>query len=618
MNVNGMTRGMGLVAALALCPILAPATVEAAQAPSVRVHVEPPEVTVGETLRVVLEIRGARDIEQVSRPWPWVRGLRRGFPSGTTVGVRVGEAGVEVAESSFTLSHEFVAIAVGSFEVGPFRVTADGQTIESELVAVRVAPREGAEPTVVARVVPERVRVGNGFSLNAEIRGSSFSEHEFLLPDIFDFAESGGGYVGPTNRIWSLRALAPGEFVIPPVLVTGPGGTHESEPLTVVIDPAPVEVQATVEAESIWVGGEFTVKLEVTGAGELDREVVLPETDAFAELVELVDSSSSLPGMPGVRSVEREYRFRALQAGRFEIGPVRVAVAGRTLTTDPIGITVEEAPTLEVDPPTSLVVVGSPSKTRAFVNEPVIVAYALAHDPMADAAWPPMGLPGTASWPSFDGFQVLELRPRGGPDPVVEGRSLNARGLRRVALLPREPGRLRVEGAVAEARVWDRSSEWNTATGRPAMASVVLASEPFTVEVLPLPDDGRPSSFRGYVGTLSVASWVDRTRLEVGETMTLEVEVSVEGHVEALPDPEIDFPDGLAVSEPEIATTFRDRRGGLSGSRTYVYRVTAVAPGSHRIPAVEMSYFDAESESYGTARAQPFTVTVVPAGSEGR
>ena len=615
MNVNGMTRGMGLVAALALCPILAPATAEAAQAPSVRVHVEPPEVTVGETLRVVLEIRGARDIEQVSRPWPWVRGLRRGFPSGTTVGVRVGEAGVEVAESSFTLSHEFVAIAAGSFEVGPFRVTADGQTIESELVAVRVAPWEGAEPTVVARVVPERVRVGDGFSLNAEIRGSSFSEHEFLLPDIFDFAESGGGYVGPTNRIWSLRALAPGEFVIPPVLVTGPGGTHESEPLTVVIDPVPVEVQATVEAQSIWVGGEFNVRLEVTGAGELDREAVLPETGAFAELVELVDSSSSPPGRLGVRSVEREYRFRALSAGRFEIGPVRVAVAGRTLTTDPIGITVDDVPTLEVDPPASPVMVGSPSKTRAFVNEPVIVAYALAYDRMTSVGWPPSG---TASWPSFDGFRVLELRPWGEPDPVVENRSLDARGLRRVALLHREPGRLRVESAVAEARVWDRSSEWNSATGRLAMTSIVLASEPFTLNVLPLPDEGRPASFRGYVGTLSIASWVDRTRLEVGETMTLEVEVSVEGHVEALPDPEIDFPDGLAVSEPEIATTFRDRRGGLSGSRTYVYRVTAVAPGSHRIPAVEMSYFDAESESYGTARAQPFTVTVVPAGSEGR
>ena len=83
-------------------------------------------------------------------------------------------------------------------------------------------------------------------------------------------------------------------------------------------------------------------------------------------------------------------------------------------------------------------------------------------------------------------------------------------------------------------------------------------------------------------------------------------------------DPEIVFPDGFTVSEPEIATDFRDREGVLSGSRTYIYRLTAAAPGSYRIPAVEMSYFDAEAEAYGTTRGRPFTITVVPAGREAR
>ena len=36
------------------------------------------------------------------------------------------------------------------------------------------------------------------------------------------------------------------------------------------------------------------------------------------------------------------------------------------------------------------------------------------------------------------------------------------------------------------------------------------------------------------------------------------------------------------------------------------------------IPAVEMSYFDPETESYGRTRTHPFTITVVPAGAEAR
>ena len=624
MRINGPRRGMRVVPALAgwsrvvpalaVWPLVAPVAAAAAQTPSARVRLEPPEVTVGEMLRLVLEIRGVREIEQVVRPE--VRGFSApGLPLETTVGVRVGEAGAEVAENSFTLSYQLVARSVGSHDVGPFRITADGRTIETEAVTVRVVPREEVGVTVVARVEPPRVRVGESFRLRAEIRGSSLTEHEFVLPDVFDFADSGGGSLGSHERSWSLRAEVPGVFVVPPVRVSNPGGTYESESMTVVIEPAPIDVQATVEAGSIWVGGEFTLRLEVTGAGELDREPTLPETDAFAELVALVDSSSSRPGMSAVPSLEREYRYRALGAGRFVIGPARVAVAGRTLATGPIAIVVDEAPTLEEDPPAGMFMVGSPSKTRAYVNEPVIVAYALGYDAMATTLGSP--LPGTASWPSFDGFEVLELRQGWSPELVVDGRPLESRVLRRVALVPRVPGRLRVDGAVAEARL-NRFGGPGSATGGLGMTSIVLASEPFTLEVLPLPEEGRPASFMGFVGRLSIASWVDRTRMEVGDTSTLEVEVSVEGHVETLPDPEIDFPDGLAVSAPEIGTTFRDRRGELSGSRTYVYRVTAAAPGSYRIPAVEVSFFDAESESYGTARGQPLTITVVPRGSGGR
>lgn len=613
MIINRLTHAIRMLAVVALCPIVVPATAALAQAPSARVQVDPPEVTVGDTLRLVLEIRGVREIEQLARPR--LPGLNLpGLPYETAVGVKVGDAVAETAESSFTLSYEFVASAAGPLEVGPFRITADGRTLETEPVTVQVNPRDGAEPTVVAWVTSERIRVGDSFSLSAEIRGSSFAEHEFILPDVFDFADPGGGRFGQFDRVWGLRAMVPGEFVIPPVRVASPGGTYESEPLSVVIEPPPVEVQATVEAGSIWVGGEFILSLEVTGTGELDREPLLPQTDAFAELVALEDSSSSPPGMVGVRRVERQYRFRALQAGRFEIGPVQIAAPLGTVATDPIAIVVDEVPSLEEDPPASLTMLGSPSKTHAYVNEPVIVTYALAYDGMVNTGWPSAG---TASWPSFEGFRVLELRPWAGPrDLLVDGRPFEEQGLRRVALLPREPGQLSVDGGFAEARVWDRFAGFNRATGGPAMTSIVLASEPFTLRVLPLPDEEQPASFRGYVGTISVNSWVDRTRMAVGETMTLEVELSVEGHVETLPDPEIEFPDGFAVSEPEISTDFRDRQGVLSGSRTYVYRLTAVAPGRYRIPVVEMSYFDAGSESYGTARGQPFSITVVAGGRD--
>ncbi len=606
MNTGSPMNGMRMLVAATLCTILAPAATVQAQEPSARAYVDRSEVTAGETLRLVVEVSGVRTLERVALPW--FTGART---VESVVAVRLGDLDGGVAGNTFTLSYDVLYEAAGSFELGSFEITADGRTMETEPIAVQVNPRDGGGVTVEASVAPARVRVGEDFSLSAEVFGSAFAELRFVAPDVFDFAEPAIATGSGTTRSWRLRAVVPGEFVIAPVRVTDPRGTFESEPLTVVIEPRELEVQGTLEAGSIWVGGEFMLEIEVTGATELDEEPVLPATGDFAELMALERSTSSISGRAA-----RVYRFRALQAGRFEIGPVQVAVGGRTLATDPITIVVDEVPTVETDPPGSLVFMGFPDKTRAYVNEPVVVTYSLAHDRWTAGLGP---RPGARSWPSFDGFRVLERQRWGSfEDLLVDGRTLDQSVIRRVTLLPREPGVLSVDRGMVDARRMDRSRGWDRATGRPRMTSIVLASEPFAVEVLPLPEEGRPASFRGHVGTLAVASRVDRTRVAVGETVTLKVEVSLEGHVETLPDPEIDFPDGFTVSEPEVTTNSRERRGVLSGSRTYIYRLTAVIPGSYRIPAVEMSYFDAGTESYGTARGHPFTITVVPAGREGR
>lgn len=603
MNTRRPMNGMRLFAIL--CSIMAPSTTAWAQDPSARAYVDRSEVTAGDTLRLVVEVSGVQTLERISLPWfSDTRAVE------SDVAVLIGDSGVGVAGNTFTLAYEILYEAAGSFELGSFEITADGQTMETEPIAVQVNPRDGAAVTVEVSVAPARVRVGEDFDLSAEAFGSAFAELRFVAPDVFEFAEPGSATGSGTTRRWRLRAAVPGEFVIPPVLVTDPNGTYESESLTVVIEPREVEVRATLEAGSIWVGGEFMFEIEVSGAAEMDEEPVLPETGDFAELIALERSRSYISG----RAV-RAYRFRAVQAGRFEIGAVRMAAGGRTLSTDPISITVDEVPTPETDPPGSLVFLGLPEKTRAYVNEPVVVTYRLAHD-----RWTRRGLgprPGTRSWPSFEGFRVLERQPWDSfEDLILDGRSLAQDIVRRVTLLPREPGLLSVDRGILEARR-DIFAPL-LATGRTEMTSIVLASEPFTLEVLPLPDEGRPGSFRGHVGTLSVASRVDRTRVSVGQTVTLVMEVTLEGHVETLPDPEIAFPDGFTISEPEISTDSRESRGVLSGSKTYVYRLTAVDPGTYRIPAVEMSYFDAETESYGTARGHPFTITVVPAGREGR
>ena len=566
-----------------------------AQGPSARAYADPPEVNLGDRFRLVVEIIGARSVERVTIPESsWFEG--GADPYRPTVGARVADRRVEGSANAIVLSYVFEARQAGLFEVGPFSVLADGRTLDIEPLPVLVHRRADLEVEVKVRTEPARPNVGEEFELIAEVFGSASGSPEFLSPDIFDFAEYAmQSFSSGAHMSWRLRALEPGEFTVSPIRVVDAGITYESEPIEVVIGdrPPPVEVQALVFSESIWVGGEFTLRLSIAGVSELDEEPAIPEAFHFAELVRTEESSSEFRG----KSVGRRYVFRATEAGRFEIGPVRIAARGESFATRLITVTIDEVPTGRAEPPEGVSLMAAPNKSRAYLNEPVIVRYWVAYQRQTGLPWV-----GTISWPSWDDFEVRLLSLAGFDRD-------EARPMRRVVVRPQRVGQLDL--GVAVAGVGDRPTMRNDPDG-----TYILSSEPLTLPVLALPAEGRPASFRGHVGTLRVASRVDRTRAQVGQVVTLQVEVSVNGDVEALLDPEIDFPNGFAVAEPEVETRVRDRRDRLRGTRTYRYRLTAVTPGEYVIPAVEMSYFDAETESYGTTRTHPFTVTVVPAGGE--
>ena len=596
-----------------LAMIVAPNTPAQAQTPVVEAYIDPPEVAIGEEFRLVVEVRGARTVESVVIPefFDFAYCIN---PYDPDVHVTVGDAEAGFEANTVTLSYVFVASKRGFFEMRPFRVTADGRTLETEALAVLVG---SSDVRVEARAEPPQVNSGDEFELLAEVFGLEAEFPEFVAPDLFDVAERHGFCQSSGRRFrCTLRARAAGEFTIPPVRVVDQGSTYESNPVTLVVidEPPQLDVQTVLGSQSIWVGGEFTFGLEVAGTHELDEEPALPEMGGFAEFVG--SDEPMIWWSDGVEEIRYSYRFRATRPGRFEIAPMQIVADGRTVRTDAVSVVVDPVPTGEAEPPDHLLLTGVAAKARAYVGEPVVVTYTVAHDERH--SWPRIG---TKSWPAFDDFDVVEhlgyrRQERTGTSDRVQVERITAD---RLALFPLRPGRFDVGAATVEARV---EKPWDMWTGLEEfgreLVSHVLTSDPFAIEVLPLPGSGRPDSFRGHVGTLEATSRLNGTRIGVSETVTLEVKVAVDGYVEGLRYPEIDFPVGFAVSEPEIDTVLAEYNYKLRGTRTYTWHLTATTPGTFVIPAVEMSYFDPETESYGTTRTHPFTVTVAPAGAEAR
>lgn len=633
-------------------PILAVATVAllatgplSAQEATVRAYLEPAEVEVGERFRVIVEVAGVRKVEDVFIPpiFP-ASGLPgdRLLPFTTEItGPEPGRTGGVVV-----FAYSFAAKTAGSVEIGPVLVTADGHDLETVLPALSV--KDPTAVAVQAWIEPAEVRVMEEFELHVHVAGVESLLEQPVLPDMSAFARRSGRGVGGGTARFDFVALQSGTREIGPVSVRVGNNVYESEPLTLVVsdEPPAVEAYAFLNTEQAWAGGDFMLLLEVGPARELDEEPVLPDLSGFAELVRGGASGGAfgvLPSGGSGPSVRGEYQFRALTAGEFEIGPVRLRVGGRTIHTEPVHITIGETLPEPVVSPEDLRLATEADRERTYVGEPVVVSYRILSREsiwLGDGAWrvEDYGEPSSPfeshslTLPPQEDFHAREVRLHGGSWESIwlDGRRYEPAGGTSVAYFPLEPGDKTIAPAELNVQIhrrggWVRESgpgdlvAYMIASRRNWVGSwipVALTADPVSIKVVPLPDEGRPESFRGHVGRLGLVAWVDRTDAAVGDTLTLLIELAGDGHSEFIPQPEIMFPEGFEVLEVETSQSSRALGESLRGTRHYTYRLVANHEGSYRIPAMELSWFDSESATYGTSRAGPFDITVASSAME--
>jgi|GEM_PF-508914 len=139
-------------------------------------------------------------------------------------------------------------------------------------------------------------------------------------------------------------------------------------------------------------------------------------------------------------------------------------------------------------------------------------------------------------------------------------------------------------------------------------------SEQISVDVLPLPNEGKPTPFSGAVGKFQVVAAADRLELPRGAAFTITVKIEGNGNLASVEDPKVKLPDGFELYESKSRS--KTGRSGL-GERIIEYVVIPRKEGDHLIPPFEFNFFNPESRQYETQASQPLTVRVLPGtGSE--
>ena len=392
-----------------------------------------------------------------------------------------------------------------------------------------------------------------------------------------------------------------------------------------------VSARAYLSTNQVGVGQQFVVNLEVSGTQQVDQDPELPDLTAFS--VYLGSGSSTQMQMSGGRTsvtLTIQYRFQATRAGTFTIDPIAVRAGARAFATDPLILTVSDAPVPRGpsggpgarEPgigPDELFVEAVPSRVRVYENQPVVVDYRIFTRVNVSSY-------SITQLPPATGFWVEEYPPV--REPVVgqtirDGQQYTTATIRKVALFPTGSGTRTLEPLGIEAQVRVRRAAFDPFEdffGRGSLLnstiSTAAASRPVEIEVLPLPGE-RPAGFTGFVGDLDVSATLDRDSVQVSDAVTLTVTVSGSGNLRMLAQPEVVVPPGFEAFPPEVDERIDRTDAGVSGRRTYEYVLVPRVPGVGAIPPIELAYFDPEAETYEVAASGALAVEVTGVAADG-
>ncbi len=143
------------------------------------------------------------------------------------------------------------------------------------------------------------------------------------------------------------------------------------------------------------------------------------------------------------------------------------------------------------------------------------------------------------------------------------------------------------------------------------LSRVAPTSEPYEMNVLPLPTANVPTGFSGALGTYDMAVTATPTNLAVGDPITLRVQIAGTGALANVNLPSLDSWKDFKVYPPTSSSEVGDEMK-MQGVKTFEQVVVPQKPDIPELPEVTFSFFDPQSKEYRTLREGPFPLVVRP------
>jgi len=369
---------------------------------------------------------------------------------------------------------------------------------------------------------------------------------------------------------------------------------------------AQVRVTATVDRNRIGFGESLMLTITAHDT-QTAPSVAIPKVDGLRFAGPSVSTSMSIVNGTVNQSVGLAYQVTPSRPGEFVIPSLEVTVGKQVYRTEPIPIVVEKGipqtdgsqlVTLRVQTPSQQLYLGqtAPLNVQIFAR--------------SDA--PLKGFAGFSAEADGLGYQY---RPNLKSGTYIEGGVRYNVFVIEGAITPERTGKLHFGPCVVKAQLTverrGRPADlFERFFGREEIREVPFTMDAVPLEVLPLPEEGRPSDFSGAVGQWDLEVTAKPTQVAVGDPITLTIKISGTGNLHRVSAPKLAGLDEFKTYDPTTKTTPNELN--TAGERIIQQVLVPKSAGVKQLPVVRLSYFDPIAKQYKTASHPPIPIVVQP------
>jgi len=379
-------------------------------------------------------------------------------------------------------------------------------------------------------------------------------------------------------------------------------------------------ISAQVSAKRVQVGERFEFAVVISGPSSNYNQPHFKDFD----VVSGPNQSNSVQYVNGVMSQQMvfSYILVARREGKLTIPSANAMVNGQKLSTQPVAMEVVKGAsgtaqagggdTQKEDKidGTDLFIKTSVSKSKCYVGEQIVIVQKVYSRHQI------VGYQRSVQ-PSYDGFysQAQESPTKGQlVMENVDGVNYFTHEVIRTLATANKVGKISLGSMEADVVVRRQTNArprniFEQFFGAAGYEDVVVQakSRPATVEVMPLPDTGKPENFDGAVGAFSTKVEASRTELKANDAFNLKITVTGKGNLKLINAPKLQLPEAFESYEPKTSES--------GNSKTFDYLIIPRQEGTYTLANFDFSYFSLETKKYVVLPSPEIKITVLPAAA---